>query len=112
MLLTVFGMLSGNGNKRQKHNNAQAAKKGRWRLSFFFDYCFKTRKHCLLYSGASILACNIAAILLIPVSRNNGPGKRHQFFMLLTVARQPVICTRFLINPCPVKAGNHTAEKK
>jgi hypothetical protein len=34
-------------------------------LSFFFDYCFKTRKHCLLYIGASILACNIVAVLLI-----------------------------------------------
>ena len=110
MLLTVFGMLSGNGNKRQKHNK-QAGDGPLW-LSFFFDYCFKTRKHCLLYSGASILACNIAAILLIPMSRDNGPGKRHQFLWLLTVARQPVIYTRFLFNPRFFTPGNLIAEKK
>ena len=28
MLLTVFGMLSGNGNKRQKHNNTRATLNG------------------------------------------------------------------------------------
>ncbi len=111
MLLTVFGILSGNGNKRQKHNNAQAAKKGHWRLSFFFDYCFKTRKHCLLYNKASILACNIVAVLLIPFGWNNGPY-RQQLVVLLTVARQPAIYTRFLFNPCPPQAGNHIAEKK
>lgn len=48
MLLTVFGMLSGNGNKRQKLN-AQACES--LRLFFFFDYCFKTRKHCLYTLG-------------------------------------------------------------
>ena len=69
-------------------------------LSFFFDYCFKTRKHCLLYIGASILACNIVAVLLILfwfriMDLVNGK----QLFVLLTVARQPVIYTRFLFNP-------------
>ena len=50
MLLTVFGMLSGgNGNKRQKHNiQAYGCHVDH---SFFFDYCFITRKHCLYTLG-------------------------------------------------------------
>jgi hypothetical protein len=82
-------------------------------LSFFFDYCFKTRKHCLLYIGASILACNIVAVLLILfwfriMDLVNGK----QLCVLLTVARQPVIYTRFLFNPRFITPGNLIAEKK
>ena len=82
-------------------------------LSFFFDYCFKTRKHCLLYIGASILACNIVAVLLILfwfriMDLVNGK----QLLVLLTVARQSVIYTRFLFNSRFITPGNLIAEKK
>jgi hypothetical protein len=61
---------------------------------FFSDCCFFPRKHRLA-QRASILARNIVAILLIPP----GAGqwiKLATTGLLLTVAGQPVIFTRFL----------------
>jgi hypothetical protein len=68
MLLTVFGMLSEEmvikDKTRYRHTNTR-------KNALFSDYCFKTRKHCLK-QGASILACNIVAVLLAPFWRDNG----------------------------------------
>ena len=68
MLLTVFGMLSEEMVIKDK-GNIQASRYLQHAL--FSDYCFKTRKHCLK-QGASILACNIVAVLLVPFWRDNG----------------------------------------
>jgi len=63
------------------------------------DYCFKTRKHCLK-QVASILACNVVAVLLIRYERTMDIWSFGiNLYMLLTVARQPVIYTRFLFHP-------------
>jgi hypothetical protein len=70
MLLTVFGMLSGNGNKRQKHN-IQACES--LRIILFLRLLLQNAKALSLYIGASILACNIVAVLLICLKADNGP---------------------------------------
>ncbi|MDB4920537.1 MAG: hypothetical protein JWQ54_2520 [Mucilaginibacter sp.] len=68
MLLTVFGMLSEEMVIKDKDKiQATNARKN----ALFSDYCFKTRKHCLK-QRASILACNIVAVLLAPFWRDNG----------------------------------------
>ena len=53
MLLTVFGMLSGNGNKRQKHNNAQAAKKGQGSYPFSLTTASK-RESIVFYTVGQV----------------------------------------------------------
>ena len=60
MLLTVFGMLS----EEMVIKDIRMLEVWKYlAYPFCSDYCFKTRKHCLK-QRASILACNIVAILL------------------------------------------------
>jgi len=63
-------------------------------LSSFRDYCFYPRKHRLA-QPASILARNVVIVLLMMFRHQNGHFDNNSG-MLLTVAGQPVICTRFL----------------
>jgi hypothetical protein len=86
MLLTVFGMLSGNGNKRQKHN-IQVAKS--LQVILFLRLLLQNAKALSLYIGASILACNIIAVLLIRLRRDNGPGKGNNFLCYLQLRDSP-----------------------
>jgi len=65
--------------------------------ALYSDYCFLSRKHCLK-QRASILACNIIAVLLTRWLADNGHLDLAITGLLLTVARQPVIYTRFLFN--------------
>jgi hypothetical protein len=86
MLLTVFGMLSGNGNKRQKLN-VQACKS--LQVILFLRLLLQNAKALSLYIGASILACNIVAVLLICLKADNGPGKGNNFLCYLQLRDSP-----------------------
>ena len=63
-------------------------------LISFRDYCFYPRKHRLA-RRASILARNIINVLLMVFRYHNGHTVDN-WYVLLTVAGQPVIFTRFL----------------
>lgn len=66
MLLTVFGMLSGMGNKRPSIYNS---------MGYAYPFPLTTaskRESIVLNNGASILACNIIAVLLISYKKDNG----------------------------------------
>lgn len=56
------------------------------------------RESIVLKHGASILACNVVAVLLICFESGQWTLLTTTF-LLLTVARQPVIYTRFLFHP-------------
>jgi hypothetical protein len=86
MLLTVFGMLSGNGNKRQKLN-IQACES--LQVILFLRLLLQNAKALSLYIGASILACNIVAVLLICLKADNGPGKGSNFLCYLQLRDSP-----------------------
>jgi hypothetical protein len=64
MLLTVFGMPSGNGVENEKTNAWNTHTYPGFTASFFPDYCFYPRKHRLA-QRASILARNVVAVLLV-----------------------------------------------
>jgi hypothetical protein len=65
MLLTVFGMLSWEMVIKDTHSKLYGHTTPVKIPFLCSDYCFITRKHCLKQM-ASILACNVDAVLLIP----------------------------------------------
>lgn len=80
-------------NKRNRERNKDESFKG---VDLFNARPCLYRESCVIKIKASLLACNIF-ISFSSVAANNGYIDKN-WFVLLTVARQPVICTRFLFN--------------